>query len=114
MCTARLSIFEMLFDGGFIKRIRFPLDDQDRALGTLTEAGSQPVAQVVCGEPGFTVHNRDGPFGACGDAEATAVACVLIYLDDLSYHLTLHVYSRCWFGSTIRRNNARGNPVCRA
>jgi hypothetical protein len=63
-CRLIPRIVEVLIDRGFVECVGIPLDDADGVPGTVTEAGSQPVAEVVCGKYRLAVHDLYGSFRA--------------------------------------------------
>jgi len=60
--------------------------DGQRALGAIPKTGPQTVTQCVLHQLGLAVDDLDRTLGTRRDAVPTAVAEVLVDLDDLSLH----------------------------
>jgi hypothetical protein len=72
---------QVLLHGRLVKSVPFALDNGDRPLGAVTEAGAEAVAEVVRRQPRLAVNDLYGPFGAGWGAEAASVTFILIDLD---------------------------------
>jgi hypothetical protein len=69
-----------------VERNRLPLNDPQRILWAVTQTGPEPVAVDIADQPGLTIHYLNGPLSTIRDAQAAAVAKILIYLHDLPLH----------------------------
>jgi hypothetical protein len=80
------DLLQVLFNGRLIEIIGIPLDDGDGVLGTVTEAGTETVAEVIGSKSRLAVDDGDGPFGAGRHAQSAAVAFFFVNLDNFSDH----------------------------
>jgi hypothetical protein len=67
------------------KLLRLPRFNGQGSLGTLPQAGPQPVTKTVGQQLRLAVHDLNGPFGARWYAQAAAVTLFLIYPNYLSF-----------------------------
>jgi hypothetical protein len=80
----------MVFRLLLAKPLRLPLLDGDSSLRTFTEASTQAIAIFIADKPRFAIYNLERPLGAGWDANATAVAFLLIYFDYFSQNPCRH------------------------
>jgi hypothetical protein len=71
----------------FIEFVSIALDDLDGILRTLAQAGPQSVTKIIRCKNRLPIHDPDGSFSACRDAEPAAIASILIDPYDFAYHV---------------------------
>jgi hypothetical protein len=104
------GLMQMLLNCRLVELVRFPLDDFDRILRALTEAGTQSVAEVIRGQYRFAVDDLDCPFGAGWYAESAAVTFILVDLYDFSDHLVVSLLLQQVVMPEIIKPSAQDHP----
>jgi hypothetical protein len=86
-------LMEMEFHGLFIETFRFPLDDGDSILGTVSEAGAQTVTELITDQFCLSVNDLESSLRAIRNAEPTAITFVFVNSNNLSCcHFFLLIY----------------------
>ena len=86
-----LLLFQEGLDCGFVKFFGLTFDDLQGPGRAGTEAGAEPVAELVGHQSGLAVDDPQGAFRAIGYALAAAIAQFFIDLDNFPY--VLHILS---------------------
>jgi hypothetical protein len=84
----------MLLDGLFVKGIRLSRLDCQSALRAFSQASTQAIAVNFVHQFGLSVDDLDSSLSASWNADSTAIALLLIDLDNLSTHLHPPLYKR--------------------
>ncbi len=82
----RSVLLQVVFYGGFIKLIGFTLDDLDGILGTMSEAGTETVAEIIGDQLGLAINDLNSTFGAGRHTKPATITLVLIYNYDFPFH----------------------------
>src|SRR5210317_1658056 len=85
------NLLQMIIDCYFIILIGFTLFDCNGIHWTVSEACTEPIAEVIGKQFGLAVNNLNCTFGTRRDTIATTIAFILINFD----HFTNHLFISC-------------------
>jgi hypothetical protein len=84
------------FHGLLAVLVSLALNDGYCPLRTVPKAIAEAVAVAVADEPCLSIHELDGAFVARGDAEAAAVALLLVNVDNATQHVnSFRIFRYC-------------------